>query len=469
MSGSSGITRAVGLLARREPRRWIREAAPAAGAALLLVALIPLSAISTVGAGFALAVATLLVMLCSIGLERSAIVLLCLGFVLAPLNDLRPVAVLSFVTASDFCLIVGFMVLAPTLVARPFRPPALFVVGVLGVVGMGLISSVANPDTLTSLNAMVRLVVGALVLPIVFTLWQPSRKVVVGLAASYVLGNVVNVIAALLNGVSSYENRYLGLTTHPNILGFCAMLGLALTPFLLKEISSQYRWLVAASAAICAYGIWISGSRAALLVAVAVAVLYPVLARSIGAALALFGLSILPIYFVVSALGSGDPGNNIIGRLAGGGSATASDQAREELVTTATDKFLSHPIFGNGFAQALEAHNIYLQIAAAGGVVVLVFYLLVIASVIRQPLQLGKSSQLLALPAIAYALIGPLTPLLWDRYIWCVLALPFLLPAVKKPASADTSIDRSQPEIILNESRLPHALRVDVTSTNANR
>ncbi|MBC7630273.1 O-antigen ligase, partial [Aeromicrobium sp.] len=235
------------------------------------------------------------------------------------------------------------------------------------------------------------------------------------------------------------ENRYIGLSTHPNILGFCAMLGLALIPFLLQELPRRFSWVVLLAAASCGYGIWISGSRAALLVAGAVMVLYPLLARSIGAALVLFGLGIVPVFLVGRTLSSGEVGNNIIGRLAGGGSATASDQAREALAATTLDRFLAHPLFGVGFGEVLEAHNIYLQVAAAGGVAVLLFYIVLLLSVLRQPFAIGSSYRLLALPAMAYALIGPITPLLWDRYIWCALAIPFLVAASGKQEPAESS------------------------------
>lgn len=419
--------------------RWLLSAAPMAFTLAVLAILLPLGVRTTTGAAFALAVAAVLVMLVAAGIETTAVVLIAVGFVLAPMNDVRPIASLDFVTASDACLVVGIALLVPVLIGRRFQPPTLFVVGALGVIAAGLVSSVVNPDPFTSLNSMMRLVVGALALPVFFVMWRPRREVVVILAAAYVVGDVINVAFALFNGVASYENRYLGLTTHPNILGICELLGLALIPFLLHELPKSFRWMVLTAAAICAYGIWISGSRAALLVAVVVAVLYPMLARSIEAFLILFGLAIVPVYLVGRTLTSGEVGNNILGRLGGGGSAAASDQVREALIVETTDKFLSHPILGVGFARVLEAHNIYLAIAAAGGVVVLVFYLILLSSVVLHPFTIGPSYRLLALPALAYALIGPLTPLLWDRYIWCLLALPFLVPLFEKSSAADTS------------------------------
>ena len=71
---------------------------------------------------------------------------------------------------------------------------------------------------------------------------------------------------------------------------------------------------------------------------------------------------------------------------------------------------------------------IYLQVAAALGVVGLAFYLMVLWSTIRPSAVLTPPFSLLALPALAYLLVGFVTPVLLDRYIWTVLALGLLAP-----------------------------------------
>ncbi|MBC7632957.1 hypothetical protein, partial [Aeromicrobium sp.] len=217
---------------------------------LLLLILLPLGTQSTAGSAAALAAVLFLTMLVSAGMEHSAVILLAVGFLMSPLNDVRPIASLTFMTASDVFLVLGIGLLIPGLVGRKFRPPTAFVVGALGVVAMGLVSSAVNPNAAMSLNSMLRLVVGALTLPVVFMLWRPRREIVVILAAAYVGGNVVNVVAARINGQASDENRYIGLSTHPNILGFCAMLGLALIPFLLQELPRRFSWIVLLAGAI---------------------------------------------------------------------------------------------------------------------------------------------------------------------------------------------------------------------------
>jgi hypothetical protein len=405
---------------------------------VLLALLIPMAVGSTVGAVLGLGVALLLIALVTFGFETTGMLLLGGGFLLAPMNNVRPSAAVPFVTASDVLFFLGVTTLLPVLMTRSIRRQAPFLIGAGGIFLMGMLTSLGAPSVFASLNGLTRLVVGALALPIVFMLWRPGRRVMIFFAAAYLLGNCLSVARGLATGITSVDGRYAGFTQHPNIMGLVSMLGLALVPFLYHELP-RHRLLVLAAAAGCAGGVWFSGSRAALIAVAATVVLYLLLSRSIEHALLFFGLSIVPLYFVGQAVTATNVSeSNPIGRLLGGGSAGYSDLDRENLAATAVDRFLAHPVLGAGFDGAVEAHNIYLQVAAAGGVIALVLYLVVLFATIRQPVVLGARYRLLALPVMGYALIGPITPLLWDRYIWCVLALPFLVP---RPGPDDPDAD----------------------------
>jgi hypothetical protein len=404
----------------------------------LLALLIPMAVGSTIGAVAGLGLAVLLVVLVTFGIEKTGMLLLAVGFLLAPMNNVRPVAAVPFVTASDVFFFLGVTTLVPVLMTRSIHRQAPFLIGAGGIFLMGMLTSLGAPSVFASLNGLTRLVVGALALPIVFMLWRPGRGVMITFAGAYILGNCISVARGLATGITSVDGRYAGLTQHPNILGLVSMLGLGLVPFLYHELPRQ-RWIVLAGAAGCAAGVWFSGSRAALIAVAACVVLYLMLSRSIEHALVFFGLAIIPLYFVGQAVTATNVSeSNPIGRLLGGGSASYSDLDRENLASIAIDRFLAHPLLGSGFDGAVEAHNIYLQVAAAGGVVALVFYLVVLVATIRQPLVLGSRYRLLAIPVMGYALIGPITPLLWDRYIWCVLALPFLVP---RPGPDDDAVE----------------------------
>ncbi len=369
-----------------------------------------------------------LILVTARGFEQSATLLLTGAFLAAPMDRVRPIPGVEFVSASDVLFFLGFSVLALVLVERRVRLRGVYLGAAGAVLVAGLLVCLASSAPGESLFIMVRLVIGAVLLPLVLMMWAPGVTVLRLLAGAYVLGNVVNVAYGATLGPVNFEGRILGYSEHYNVLGLCALLGLALVPFLVQRARPGHQWFWVLAGGVCAYGIWASGSRAALLVAGIVGLLYPVFAKSIRIGLALVGAGIVALYFVGTAITAGENSTNAFGRLFGNGSASASDQAREEAAQLALSQFLGRPFVGNGLSEGtLDAHNVYLQVAASGGLLLLVAFLALIAAVVRQPFALGPSYRLLALPALAYALIAPITSVIWDRYIWCVLALPFLI------------------------------------------
>lgn len=393
----------------------------------MLYVLLRITTMSSFTAIAAAAVAALVLLVTAAGLEGSAIALLTLGVALSPLDALRPVSAVEFVAASDVFLALGFAVLIPVLIVRPARVNTAYVLAAAVLVLLCILSSALSEVPMQSLNSTARLVVGALTLPFLFSVWQPPRHITTLFAAAFVVGNCFNLASSFWRGIGD-GGRRIGYSTHPNILGLAALLGLALIPFLLDAMP-RLRIFTLLGGAGCAYAIWVSGSRAALLAAVAVAVLYIVLSRSVAGALALFAFSIPALYVVAGAfLSNENDSASALGRLVGGGSSQGSDQERVALAEKAFDVFTHHPIFGSGLAEVMEAHNIYLQVAAAIGLVGGAVFLLVMGIVAWRAFSLPKPYDMLLLPVLGYAMIGVMTPILWDRYVWCVLALPFLVP-----------------------------------------
>ena len=254
------------------------------------------------------------------------------------------------------------------------------------------------------------------------------------LASAYVVGNVVSIGYAVIRNEASSEGRRAGLSEHPNVFGLCALLAVALIPFILTQVPRSWRMIPLGLGVVCLYGVWSSGSRAAFAALIAVGIVYPVLARSVPAGLALLAGFTAFLAFAGQLLDE-TSSSNALGRLLGAGSASGSDQAREDLLGQAVDQFLSSPILGNGLADLLAAHVIYVQVAAGLGVLGLAFYLLVLWSTVRPVTTLTPPHSLLALPALAYVTVGFVTPVLWDRYIWTVLALALLAPRLAAVAS----------------------------------
>lgn len=413
----------------------------------LLVPLCVLAVSSVPGsAAISIGIALLTLGMVGLGLGRTAEAFVLLGAFLAPMNNLHTSGALSFVTAADAAFAVGFGLMVPDLIHRPLRLPSTFVVGSIGVLLAALISSLLSEAPLGSLNGVVRLVVGAFGLATLLAWWTPSLKKIVAIAWAYVLGNVLSAANAIIESATTWDGRRAGLAEHPNMFGLCALLGLSLIPFLITQTPRPRRWIPVCAGLMCFWALWTSGSRGALAALIVVALIYPLISRSVLAALGLLAAFAVGVIFQEQLLGESTSGN-ALGRLLGQGSATGSDEAREQVAEAALEQFQAHPILGVGLVDVLAAHIIYLQIIAAMGVIGLAFFLLAGWATVRPAFVLKAPLSLLALPAFSYATVGWVTPVLWDRYIWVTLGLslvaPYLVaesPPGNEPPPADKAL-----------------------------
>ncbi len=385
-----------------------------------------------------------LVITAAVGLERAGSFYLVAAITAAPLNAVRPVPGLNFVTLSDALFVVGFLLLIPHFAGTRLQIPSAFVLGAAGIFAIGGLASIAGGEALLSLNHMLRFAVGAIVLAALICWWHPSMKTVVAATSGYLLGNVISVVGGLIEGVPP-GGRHVGLSTHANVMGLCDALALALVPFLFAVVRRERRWLVLAGAAMCVYAIWINGSRGALLTSLAILLLYPVITRSLS-----FGLVVVAVGFLaplgISYVADRVSDTSALGRLLGRGNSQYADQAREDAARVAIDQFTDHPLLGGGFATVLAAHNIFLQIAAAVGIIGLVFYLVVLWSLIRPLISIPAPYGLLSVPALAYAMAGLIFPLMWDRYIWGVLGFALVGPILAQKAADSEATARDPVE-----------------------
>jgi hypothetical protein len=414
---------------------WV--AAIVTGVSLVLLSVLAVA--DTVGSVVALGIALLMLGLICVGLERTGEAFVILGVFLVTMTKFHSPGALSFVSAADAAMAVGFMLMFPDLIRRPLRLPATFAVGAIGVFFAAVISSLLSEDPLISLNATTRLVVGSFGLTILVAWWSPGLKKVVVIVWAYVLSNVANAFYASITGVQP-NGRRSGLAEHPNFMGMCALLAIVLIPFLLTQTPRQRRWIPVAAGLVCLWGLWTSGSRAALAALIVVIVVYPLLSRSVIAGLGLLTTFAVGVVFsqqLVNAAGS----ESALGRLIGKGTTSSSDESREEIAVATLEQFMSHPILGVGLVHPLQAHIIYLQVMAGLGMVGLLLFLLAGSVMIRPLVMLKPPYSLLALPVLAYAVAGLVSNLLWDRYIWITLALAVLAPRL----AADEPPDDQSP------------------------
>lgn len=404
------------------------------GFLLLLASLAPIAAIVAIG------FAVLLAAIVTCGLVQTATGILVMAMFFAPCNSIRPISAASFVTMSDLLFVLGFGLLLPTLLFRRINLPLVFLLGSIILIVTGLLASLGSINPGTSLNHMTRLVVAALGLPVAFLLWRPNNKVVVWLASAYVLGQCLSVANAVVSGAAPGTGRYQGLSTHVNFFGLSALLAACLVPYVAAFFAPSWRWVAWAAGGVCLYGIWISGSRAALLVIVLVALLFPLVERSIPAAGVL--AAVMGVGVLLSGKLLNDSGSNALGRLQGDTTTTFSDNERTRVLTESIKAFKAHPLLGTGFENPLAAHNIYLEIGVAVGVLGVVGYLFVLGSTIYPLFTVPHPYHRLAYPALGYAAIGMITNTLWDRFIWSTLALA-LIASFLAEDKVDEEVDDS--------------------------
>jgi O-antigen ligase len=411
-------------------------------AVAILAALVLVSTQSLALGLIALAVAVLLTVIVAIGPTRTGTMFVMLALLTAPMDDVRPLGDTSFITLSDVFFALGFGLLGPAMLRARVHLPKAYVAGSVIVLSSGFGASVLSDETILSLTTMFRLVAAAIVLPGLFMLWRPSFRTIDVMAALYVLGQMVSTVDSLL-GDQDTGSRHQGLSTHPNFFGMCGMLAYALCLHLFSRVPKKWHFLIWAAMAVSFYSAVSSGSRAALIVIVLITILYPAVERSAMASYVVVSLAVIGAASggaLLSRFGEG----SAVDRLQGDRTASVSDSERVDQLTTGWNRFLDHPVLGDGFSNApLLAHNIYLEVAVVIGLVGLVGYLLVLWCTVA-PLFRGKHPMhRLGHAALAYAAIGMLTNSLWDRFVWAVLGLAFLanLPGSepeKPPSEAPT-------------------------------
>lgn len=429
-------------------------------AAVVAAGLVALSSTGTLAAVAAVVLAVLCSSLVVLGPERLGTGFIVLAMFTAPENSVRPVASANFVTFSDLFLATGFALLFPVLLRRRARFPIGFLVGAALLVVAVALASLLSPDPLLAFNPGARLIAAVVALPFVFLLWRPPATTIDLLAWSYVGGHVVSTGYAVVEG-SAGNNRYDGLTTHYNFFGLSALMATCLLIYLFGRTPPRRRWVVWAAGAVCLASVAMSGSRAAALVLLMIALLYPLIERSLISAYLLVAAALT---FVVAgdrllALASG---TSLVDRLQGDATTSNSDEVRGSALTVGFAKFLTHPLLGNGFdSNPLAAHNIYLQVAVGVGVFGLVAYLVVLWAAVKTLFGTSELRRLGYVP-LAYVAVGLISNSLWDRFVWMAVSLAFLAAVDQTqrrgPAPANDEVGTGDPE---------QPLRVVLTSATA--
>jgi O-antigen ligase len=227
-----------------------------------------------------------------------------------------------------------------------------------------------------------------------------------------------------------------GLTIHPNYLALTCTVGI---PLALLWVSRGGRWRVAGlvATALLLGGEYVSGSRAgavsALLAIIVTVAAIPSLRGALGFVLPAVGLALVPLLVLTRF------GHQVLAQVRFHSDTTSgSNSARSDLADLAFRQITARPIQGVGFGVIEDAHSIYLQILAAGGVIGMAAFLTFLGGLwsavrvaFRGPLRDAAAAS--GTSVLVWLTNGIFDAQLADKYLYVV---PGLLLAMSCVASA---------------------------------
>jgi O-antigen ligase len=369
------------------------------------------------------AVGFLLVLMVA-GINNTALMVLCLAFATAPAYKGLASSPGAVITPTDVFLVIGLVLLAPTLLVSSFRVPTTYQIGLLVIVLPAIVSSALTTSFIRSFFDVLQLAFVIAILPLVFATFAGSEKIINLLAWSYVAGHCASALYGIAHG-PVYGNRYQGLTHHPNAFSEAGLMSFALLLYLYNRRPGRlYRVVALGAMFLSVASVLMSGSRAATVVVGVLILMIPVVERSAVSTFlvsALVAVGVIAIPFLIES----GTGGSALERLTGTADAVFADNARNNELVAGWTRFLAHPVIGSGFEGVELMHNVFLEVAVATGVIGLMGYLLVVY-VFARPL--FGTNELRRLAYVAWAFIGlvPTVPGLEDR----TLCVPFALAIV---------------------------------------
>lgn len=413
---------------------------------LLAVCLLVGIAVASPALGIPAVVLLLVVVVSSVLIDRFGARSLALGLMalagfFAPLNALR---LGGSVTVADLFLVpcAALAVMARTTAGerpaeerRSVRPDVL--AGLLLIAG-GILGSQFAVDLGASLSAIIRFGLAAVGVPLVFVALSPTRPELRLLCWAFLIGAAVNSVV----GVLTYNplSRGIGLSTHSNHLAAACVLASGMAAGLFLTSSRRGSWLAAGLWAVLAVGILKSGSRAGLVGEAVLILILIVLTGSTRILRWCIGATVCVAVLLFFNLIPYDE-QDALARLFGRGSSTVaqSDFERGQLRAKAIEGIEEHPLTGAGFEEARVAHNVYLQVWGAAGIIGLAGMAVLWLAGIRGLLDgMAGDRWLLGVAgsAASFLVLAAASNILWDRYLWFSLALFVTGMSARAPAPA---------------------------------
>jgi hypothetical protein len=244
--------------------------------------------------------------------------------------------------------------------------------------------------------------------------------------------------------VAFSDNRSAGLTLQSNYLALTCVLAVP-TAMLSFGRSRKGNVIGSVELALLLGGVYASGSRAgfvaALLAVVGTIAAVGRLRRGFALVLPVFGMFLVLTLFFTSL------GREILKqvRLSGSNTVTQSNSQRSQAASVALDQIRARPLEGVGFSVIANAHDIYLELLAAGGALTLIAFGMFcggLASSLRRALDSPCRDLAIVLGVSVFAWLanGVFDNQLADKYLYVV---PGLLWAAGRLAVATREGDHS--------------------------
>lgn len=303
----------------------------------------------------------------------------------------------------------------------------------------------------SNLGSLAKFEVALLVLPFMIAVVATKRTRALRVADVWALGAIISALVATtdmlgishinqtLEGLHYVQARQSGLTLQPNHLALESVFAL---PFVGMWLTRSRPWRRAAVIGIIllVLGIYASGSRAGEgLVPVALIFVFltaPQLRARFVAVLP--GLAVVGILAVLTSSGTLNTIALHARLTSAGPGVVASNVQRTEVRTYSTRAFTARPFTGVGFSVIDDAHEVYLQLLASGGILALASFVVMIAGIFGVLRRCLTSVDRLSAAALGGALLvwvlnGFVGNQVTDRYLYVPVGVLIALAALPAP------------------------------------
>lgn len=385
---------------------------------------------------------------------------------LQPLNGVRPFG--PSASLGDLALALLALGCLPFL-GRLWMPPRVLVpfMGALVMCAGGLLGMVAT-DGWWQTQWLLRFLLGIPLVMGILAIVRPSPRLAVWLAGCYAAGATASSIAAITGPVIPGFARASGLGEHLMHLAVSTMFGIVLAVGWMVSTSSTWqRALASIMLVLCLWGQLLTGARSALLGTLLALGYLAVLGRARGLKIASGAAAAAGV--ALAATMPFLPQGSTLHRIFGGELSGLVGLSNGEHVQDALDALAeigAHPLTGLGFAQGLDAHNLFLEAANMGGVLGLAGFFLIwgtIAALLVRQLRYGVRRKdwlraSLLVGVAGYFVLAQLENMVWDRHLWffITVALYALPPNKADPDDRQgAQVDGSTPVSAANPDASP--------------